>query len=97
MEKFGFFGAVLKVEGKIIAFTYGEIKNDIAIIHVEKADREFDGAYTVINKEFASYCLDKYNVSLINREDDSGEEGLRKAKLSYYPSHLAIKYGLKIL
>lgn len=97
MKKLGFFGAVLKVEGNIIAFTYGEIKNDMAIIHVEKADREFDGAYTVINNEFANYCLEKYNVSLINREDDSGEEGLRKAKLSYYPSHLVIKYGLKIL
>ncbi len=93
----GFFGAVLKIENKIIAFTYGEIKNDMAIIHVEKADREFDGAYTVINKEFANYCLEKYKVTWINREDDSGEAGLRKAKLSYYPSHLAMKYGLKIL
>lgn len=97
MDKLGFIGAVLKVENKIIAFTYGEIKGNMAIIHVEKADREFDGAYTVINKEFATLCLDKYNVAWINREDDSGEEGLRKAKLSYYPSHLAMKYGLKIL
>lgn len=97
MDKLGFVGAVLKVEDQIAAFTYGEIKGDMAIIHVEKADRDYDGAYAVINNEFARFCLEKYSVNWINREDDSGEEGLRKAKLSYYPSHLAMKYGLKIL
>ena len=59
MDNLGFVGAVLKVEGKIVAFTYGEIKGDMAIIHVEKADRDYDGAYTVINNEFARYCLEK--------------------------------------
>jgi len=97
MFKLGFVGAILKVDEKIVAFTYGEIKGDMVIVHVEKADRDYDGAYAVINNEFARYCLEKYNVNWINREDDSGEEGLRKAKLSYYPSHLAMKYVLKIL
>lgn len=97
LNELGFEGGFLEIDDKVIAFTFGEVKKDILFVHVEKADRNFDGAYAVINNEFARYCWLNHNISWINREDDSGDEGLRKAKLSYYPSHLAMKYGLKIL
>ena len=60
-------------------------------MHVEKANREFEGSYAVINNEFVKYCKEKYNIRWVNREDDSGDLGLRQAKLSYKPDHLALK------
>ena len=62
-------------------------------IHFEKAREDADGAYPAINCEFARYLRLKYpDVKFLNREDDMGLEGLRKAKLSYYPDHMVEKY-----
>ena len=58
---------------------------------VEKADYNYDGAYQMINKSFAEFVSDK--VKYLNREDDMGLPGLRKAKLSYYPVMLIEKYS----
>ena len=81
----------IKVEEKIVAFTIGsKINNETFDIHIEKADRNFEGAFAVINKEFVSR-LDN-NFKYINREEDLGIEGLRKAKLSYNPIKLIEKY-----
>ena len=91
MKKFYLFGAFLEVDGKAIAFTLGEIKDNCLYVHVEKADRNFDGSYATINNEFSKDCFKNYGVEWINREDDSGDEGLRKAKMSYNPDHLALK------
>ena len=90
-DKIGLIGVFLETNGKVIAFTLGEIKNKILFVHIEKADREINGSYTVINNEFVKYCADNFVIEWVNREDDSGDEGLRKAKLSYHPSHLAFK------
>ena len=90
-------GALIKVGGKVIAFTLGEVKNDVLYVHVEKADRDFKGSYPTINSDFVKHCLEKYGISWVNREDDSGDMGLRKAKLSYYPEMFAVKGKVKIL
>ena len=86
-----FKGGVIKVGDQIIALTMGEEINDrIFDIHFEKALSDYEGSYTVINNEFVKRNLMSYKY--INREEDLGIEGLRKAKLSYYPSILLEKY-----
>lgn len=83
-------GGVLKIDGKIVAFSLGEpICDDTFVVHIEKAFADVDGAYPMINQQFVQHeCMDyKY----VNREDDTGAEGLRKAKLSYRPAFLEEK------
>lgn len=93
---FGFIGAVLKVDDKIIGFTIGEVIRDTLYVHIEKADRSFDGVYETLNMSFARDILKHYpEVKYINREEDVGDEGLRKAKLSYHPVCLLDKYNLE--
>ena len=96
-DKIGLFGIFLELDEKVIAFTFGEVKNDILFVHIEKADREISGSYPVINNEFVKFCVEKYGIKWVNREDDSGDEGLRKAKLSYKPDHLAVKGKMKFM
>ncbi len=88
----GFEGGVLTIQGEIVAFTFGERLNDNTFCtHVEKAYGSIRGAYQMINREFARQLQDRYEF--INREEDTGSEGLRRAKLSYQPHRLVIKYS----
>lgn len=81
-------GGLLYVDGRPVAMTVASMINpDVCDVHYEKALPEFSGAYAVINREFASRCT----ASLINREEDVGDEGLRYAKLSYRPVTLIRK------
>ena len=74
---------VLLVEGKPVAYSIGEVMSpDTALIHIEKADRSYDGVYAMINQLFAGEFED---CTYINREEDMGIPGLRQAKSSYHP------------
>lgn len=84
-------GGCVYVGDKLIAFTYGSAVNDHTfVIHAEKADTDYDGAFTIINKLFAQHLPAEF--SLINREEDLGIEGLRQSKLSYHPLRIQPKF-----
>ena len=90
-DELGGLGAVLKVDGRIIAFTYGApINADTFDVCMEKADTTYDGAFAMINREFAKIIPPQYRF--VNREEDLGIEGLRQSKLSYRPTNLLHKY-----
>jgi len=81
-------GLVIKVENKPVAFSiYGELNKNMVDIYFEKADRNFKGLYQLINLETAKACLYQ-GYEFINREEDLGIEGLRQAKMSYFPSEI---------
>lgn len=89
-------GGLLRVDGKVIAFTYGEkLNSDTFVVHVEKALKSVQGAYTMINNLFVKESCSEFKY--INREDDTGAENLRKAKRSYYPAFMEEKYKVHFL
>lgn len=83
-DYFGLKGGTILINGKVEAFTFGEMLNsDTAVIHVEKGNPEIRGIYSLINWEF---CRNAWSqLKYINREEDMGIEGLRKSKESYCP------------
>ena len=83
-------GGLLRIGGKIVAFSLGEpLCSDTFVVHIEKAFPDIDGAYPMINQQFVqNECM---GFTYVNREDDTGAEGLRKAKLSYRPAFLEEK------
>jgi len=88
-------GILLKVEDKTVAFSIGfPLNKNTFLVLFEKADRNYKGAYTMINKLFANEISKTYPY--INRAEDAGVEGLRKAKLSYQPEYLIEVYELEI-
>lgn len=93
-SQLGMEGILLMEDDRVLAVTMGsQMAADTFDIHFEKAREEVDGAYTVVNQEFARYLRQKYpEVAYLNREEDMGLEGLRKAKLSYHPHHLQEDY-----
>ena len=85
-------GALLRLDGEIVAFTMGEaMGRHMFCTHFEKAFARVRGAYPMINREFAARSVTEF--PFINREEDTGDEGLRKAKLSYHPVKLLVKYN----
>jgi len=90
-------GGLIRVDGKIVAFTIGErLNSDTYVVHVEKAFGDIQGAYQIINREFVRWIRENYpDIVYVNREEDMGYEGLRKAKLSYHPDKMEEKYLAK--
>ena len=93
-EELGACGGMLRVNGQAVAFTVGEkVCDDTMVVHIEKALTEYEGAYPMINQQFVEHeCQD---VIYVNREDDVGDEGLRRAKLSYRPIFMIEKGTVK--
>ena len=120
LKALGLDGALLRVDGKVVAFTIGERANsNTLLVHIEKALTEYRGAYQAMSQEFLNYmdtllkqrgastesktadslqngrldCLQETPAfTLVNREDDSGDENLRRAKLEYHPVEIKEKY-----
>lgn len=98
-DALGLEGIFIESEGKVIAFTIGNrLLNDTFDIEFEKATDKIQGAYVAINNEFARYLSKKYpELKYLNREEDMGIEGLRKAKNSYFPVFLVEKYRATLI
>ncbi len=88
-------GGVLKAAGKVVGFSAGEVVGDTLIIHVEKADTDFSGAYQMLVNEYAKRYVTE-DVKYINREEDTGDPGIRQSKESYHPIQLLEKYVVTI-
>lgn len=90
-KELGIMGGAIKVDGEAVAFSFASaINSTTADVHVEKALPDFRDAYPIINQQLAIHELSRFKY--LNREDDMGLEGLRKAKLSYHPAVLLEKY-----
>lgn len=83
------------IDGRLEAFSIGSYIPSIkcAYIHMEKADIRYPGLYTLINQQFLQHAFSE--AKYVNREDDLGQEGLRKAKMSWHPIYLAEKYYVR--
>ena len=86
-DALGMIGGSILVDGRMVAFTYGSaVTTDTFDVCVEKADRHVEGAFAIINQQFAEHLPEQYVY--LNREEDMGIPGLRQAKLSYHPEIL---------
>ena len=92
-DELGYKGGAIQIDSKIEAFSLGEPLNpNTAVIHIEKANPDIPDLYSVINQLF---CSNEWSyMKYINREQDLGIEGLRKAKQSYYPTYMVNKYTI---
>ena len=91
-------GGILLVDDEVAGFTIGEpIASDTFDVHFEKARSDIQGAYTMVNREFARQIQSRHpEIIYINREDDMGMENLRLAKQSYRPAFLVEKYTAQV-
>ena len=98
-EALGLEGGLIRLYGEVVAFTMGDpLGSDCFDVHFEKAYNELRGGYPLINREFARWVRKQHpQVRWLNREDDMGVPGLRKAKESYYPDRMVEKYSLTAL
>jgi hypothetical protein len=88
-------GGAIIVNGKMAAYTVGEgLTRDTVVIHFEKGDTQYKGIYQAINQMFLAHMGDGF--TLVNREQDLNDEGLRKAKLSYNPVQFLQKYRVSL-
>ncbi|MBQ9889723.1 MAG: DUF2156 domain-containing protein [Bacteroidales bacterium] len=86
-DELGMLGGSIFVDGRMVAFTYGSaVTHDTFDVCAEKADRNVEGAFSIINQQFCAHLPECF--TFVNREEDMGLPGLRKAKLSYHPEFL---------
>lgn len=86
---YNFDGILIRKEGRVLGYSFGEKVGDTFVLHAEKGNIKYRGIYQVLSSEMCKYCCRKYpEIKWLNREDDMGDEGLRKSKLSYHPQLL---------
>lgn len=90
-EAYGMPGGALRVDGKVVGYSIGEIIGDTLFCHIEKADTNYAGAYQMLTNQYLRMYASGNEVKFVNREEDCGDEGLRKSKLSYHPVELIEK------
>lgn len=97
-DRYPFTGVVLTVPDRgIVAFSIGEVIGDTLYVHIEKMDHTVDGAGETINKLYAEYMYEMTSgLRYINREEDTGDPGLRKAKESYHPEIMLRKFNVEM-
>ena len=94
-EALGMKGGAVLINGKVESFTLGEALNpETVVIHIEKTNPAYEGLYPAINQAFLEQ--EWLGYTYVNREQDMGEEGLRKAKKSYFPHHMVDKYSVTL-
>ena len=99
-EHLGLEGGLLRVGGRVVAMTIGEPINDSDSydVHFEKADLNYEGSFTMVNRCFARWIRDNHpEIRYINREEDMGLPGLRQAKESYKPDKMMVKYSASLI
>lgn len=84
----------LMIGNCVIGFAIGEVIGDTLHVHIEKVQHQYRGANETLCKLFSEYAVNKYGVKWINRQDDAGDAGLRKSKLSYHPELILKKYNV---
>ncbi len=89
----GLKGGFVSVDGEVVAFAFGERVGDTLYVHFEKANRAFDGAYEAMNSLFVRNFAE--DSAFVDREEDMGDEGLRKAKTAYCPVKMVDKYEVR--
>ena len=90
-DALGYIGGGIRVGGRLVAFSFGEaLGADTAVIHFEHVDPNCEGAFAIINQQFLEH--EWQNYTYVNREEDMGIPGIRKAKESYHPAFMIKKY-----
>ena len=90
-DTLGYIGGGIRVGGRLVAFSFGEaLGADTAVIHFEHVDPNCEGAFAIINQQFLEHEWQDYTY--VNREEDMGIPGMRKAKESYHPAFMIKKY-----
>jgi hypothetical protein len=97
VKDFGVLGAVLTVGDRVAGFSIGDFRHETFFVHVEKADKEIPGAYPMLSNLFLKAAKQRYpGMKYVNREEDMGDEGLKKSKESYNPIKKLVKYKAEI-
>lgn len=99
LDRYPFAGAVLreKTGGRVVAFSLAEVIDDMAFVHIEKMDHRVAGSGETIAHLFAARLMEHFpEVRYLNREEDCGDEGLRRAKESWHPAMLLRKYNVTL-
>ncbi len=95
LDKLRVLGLAVYVNGQIVGFAFGERVNDqMAVVHCEKGDTSYSGVYAFLNRALVETHFS--DVRFINRQEDMGIEGLRRAKMAYNPTKLEKKYFVDI-